>query len=280
MKSIKTKVASIALIATMLFGSSMVFADQKSLEADQYYLFGDTFTVASSQVYVYDDDEFPEEKRYFEADPTNTTFEFVLDEFLYNRGQWVISLLGNGEECCYLFFGYDDPEVTEDRVPIGIIFTGGDGSEEAPFSFDLIYEIPESEPAQSSSNDTTSSLSPEQIRLMSVQNFVENLYINALDRTYDVEGRDYWVDKIFNGSTGTDIVKGFLGSQEFIGKNSDNEEFVTILYSVFLERTPSAAEVANWSNALDNGATRAQVIQGFADSPEWASRCAYYDINV
>jgi hypothetical protein len=52
-------------------------------------------------------------------------------------------------------------------------------------------------------------------------------------RTYDVTGRDYWTSQIMAGGSATAVVKGFIGSQEFIGKNVGNEDFVKILYKVF-----------------------------------------------
>ena len=134
-------------------------------------------------------------------------------------------------------------------------------------------------PSNSSSGEPT--LTPEQLRLLSVQNFVENLYISVLGRQYDVTGRDAWVDLIINhNGTGSQVVRGFLNSPEFIGRNQSDEEFVITLYKVFFNRTPAASEVANWTSALANGASRNQVISGFTGSAEWAQVCTYYGINV
>ena len=132
----------------------------------------------------------------------------------------------------------------------------------------------------SGSGSSSASLSPEQSRKLAVEQFVEELYINALGRTFDVTGRDAWVAQLMQGGSAAGVVNGFIGSQEFIGLNVDNASFVKILYRVFFDRTPAASEVANWVNAIESGATRTQVVNEFAKSPEWATRCAYYMINV
>ena len=115
----------------------------------------------------------------------------------------------------------------------------------------------------------------------SLKNFVERLYRDVLGRQFDVAGRDYWVDMLLHtNATGSSVANGFFNSQEFMNKKMSNEQFVATLYRVFFDRTASAAEIANWTNAMNNGATRAQVIAGFEGSQEWARTCAYFGINV
>ena len=125
------------------------------------------------------------------------------------------------------------------------------------------------------------SYTPEQLQRMATENFVERLYVVCLNRTYDVTGRDAWTDQLMAGGSATAVVQGFIGSPEFIGKNLSNEEFVTILYKVFFDRTPDAAGLNNWVSVLNSGTySRTQVVNGFAQSPEWASYCARYSLNV
>ena len=115
----------------------------------------------------------------------------------------------------------------------------------------------------------------------SLKNFVERLYRDVLGRQFDVAGRDHWVSMLrHTNATGSSVANGFFNSQEFTNKNMSNEQFVKTLYRVFFDRTPSAAEVANWVNAMNNGATRSQIIAGFEGSQEWARTCAYFGINV
>ena len=124
-------------------------------------------------------------------------------------------------------------------------------------------------------------ITPEQARAMTVSNFVERLYLTALNRSYDVTGRDNWVDQITNkDASGSAIARGFFNSQEFIARELDNEEFVNILYRVFFDREPDTQGFANWINALENGATRSEVINEFTGSTEWTSMCARFGINA
>ena len=124
-------------------------------------------------------------------------------------------------------------------------------------------------------------LTPEQIQELAVRHFVERLYLNALERPFDVAGRDSFVDLIMHqNGTGSDVVRCFLGSAEFANRNLNNEEFVNVLYKAFFNRVPTAAEAANWTNALASGMTRAEIIEAFIASPEWAEVCAYYKINI
>lgn len=124
-------------------------------------------------------------------------------------------------------------------------------------------------------------LTPEQIQELAVRHFVERLYLNALDRPFDVAGRDSFVDLIMHqNGTGSDVVRDFLGSVEFANRNLNNEEFVNVLYKAFFNRVPTASEAATWTNALASGMTRAEIIEAFIASPEWAEVCAYYKINI
>ena len=124
-------------------------------------------------------------------------------------------------------------------------------------------------------------ITPEQLREMTIMNFVERLYIVALNRTYDVAGRDCWMGQINdNVASGSDVARDFLNSEEFIARGLDDEAFITVLYRVLCDREPDPQGFTNWTNALSNGAARSEVISGFLGSEEWASLCARYRVNV
>ena len=121
----------------------------------------------------------------------------------------------------------------------------------------------------------------EQLRAMSVQNFVEGMYLTVLNRQFDAQGRDSWMRLILEqGGTATAVSIGFLESPEFNSLNLDNEQFVATCYRVFCNRAATEAETAQWVAQLEAGATRDSVIRQFAQSPEWASICAYFKVNV
>lgn len=121
----------------------------------------------------------------------------------------------------------------------------------------------------------------EQLRAMSVQNFVEGMYGTILNRQFDAAGRDSWMNLILEqNGTATAVAIGFLESPEFTSYNVSDEEFVATCYRVFCNRAATAAETAQWVAQLEGGATRDSVIRQFAQSPEWASICAFFKVNV
>lgn len=112
------------------------------------------------------------------------------------------------------------------------------------------------------------------------QSFIERLYTVALGRASDPTGAQYWLQKVMSGSsTGGDLARGFLFSQEFLGKNTTNEEFVTVLYHTFFDREPDAPGLQYWVNNLQNGMSRQDVINGFINSIEWYHLCTSYGIR-
>jgi hypothetical protein len=114
-----------------------------------------------------------------------------------------------------------------------------------------------------------------------VEGFVDRLYVNALNRNADESGRAYWINLLNSKEqSGTQVANGFFNSVEFASRNLNNEQFVQTLYKVFFDRKPDQAGLDNWINALNNGATRSQVIAGFTGSSEWTDTCNAYGINA
>ena len=129
--------------------------------------------------------------------------------------------------------------------------------------------------------DDTVYYTEEQLRQMSVNNFVENLYLTILNRQFDAAGRDSWLNCLMQqGGTATEVVIGFLKSPEYTSYNVSNEEFVATCYRVFCNRAATAAETASWVAQLEGGTSRDTVISQFAQSPEWANICAFFKVNV
>ncbi|MBP5180912.1 MAG: DUF4214 domain-containing protein [Clostridiales bacterium] len=124
-------------------------------------------------------------------------------------------------------------------------------------------------------------LSIPMIRTLVVNNFVERLYPQAFGRSFDVAGRDAYVNGIINGTyTGTDVITMMFTSPECTSRNLSNEAFVTALYRAFFDRDPDTAGRTNWVNALNNGMTRAELVQTFAATTDWADLCNFYMINA
>jgi hypothetical protein len=100
---------------------------------------------------------------------------------------------------------------------------------------------------------------------------VARLYLAALHRAPDVGGVEAWTNAIDNSHVPlADVANSFAASPEFIqnyGALSD-PAFIQQLYQNVLNRAGDPGEIQGWQNALTAGATRGQVMMGFAESPE------------
>ncbi len=100
--------------------------------------------------------------------------------------------------------------------------------------------------------------------------FVERFYTVVLERAGEKEGIEYWSQMIANGTcTPKDAAKSFFLSEEYINKNTSDEKYITTLYRTFMGREPEDGGVEYWQGVLNNGATREQILEGFADSAEF-----------
>lgn len=62
------------------------------------------------------------------------------------------------------------------------------------------------------------------------------------------------------------------------GKNLSNEEYVKALYRLYMGRESDPNGLREWVYALNHGATREQVNNGFADSVEFAGIVASFGL--
>ena len=78
------------------------------------------------------------------------------------------------------------------------------------------------------------------------------------------------------GTSYLDVASGFVNSPEFQATYGalDDEAFVTLLYNNVLDRDPDATGLANWLQLLSEGASREEVVEGFAQSPEFVAKTA------
>jgi len=110
---------------------------------------------------------------------------------------------------------------------------------------------------------------------------VYRLYRATLDREPDAAGLENWTYWLAGGRPITDAAALFVASPEFqrtYGSLS-NAEFVTLLYNNVLDRAPDEGGFANWTNVLEAGLSRAEVVAGFSQSAEFvaATRSAVSD---
>ena len=147
-----------------------------------------------------------------------------------------------------------------------------------PLCFDP--EMPEAPatPAAPASAAIDYSSIPVDIRMASIKNFIGHMYLEGLGRNIEDGALDYWVNQMFSEDiTGTDIATQVLTSAEFSEKNLTDEEFVAVLNNVFGIENANDAQVLE---ALSQGASRESVIEQFAETSDWAAKCAFYYVNV
>ena len=114
-----------------------------------------------------------------------------------------------------------------------------------------------------------------------IMDFVKRIYIYVLDREPEEEGAAYWSEELWAfRRTGAEVAQGFIFSDEFVNRNTSDQEFVTILYKTFFGRDPEEDGMNFWLTQLSTGIMdRVTVANGFIYSQEWADTCASYGIR-
>ena len=117
-----------------------------------------------------------------------------------------------------------------------------------------------------------------------IKTFVTSLYTDCLGRTPDPSGLNDWVNRLATHQiSGKQCAYGFFFSDEFATKAnsmSDNA-FIDCFYKVFLNRSADSAGRSYWSSAIQSTwYDTTTLFTGFADSDEFAQKCAAYGIDA
>lgn len=119
-----------------------------------------------------------------------------------------------------------------------------------------------------------------------VQQFVESpeflgsmspamrLYLAYFGRWPDDAGLDYWANAIRFGTQVAQISDFFASSPEFMARygSLSNRDFVTLVYTNVLGRSPDAAGYNFWLGRMSAGMSRGQVMTNFSESPEYVAQ--------
>ncbi|WP_421119457.1 FG-GAP-like repeat-containing protein [Aquihabitans daechungensis] len=95
--------------------------------------------------------------------------------------------------------------------------------------------------------------------------FVRQQYEDFLNRTPDADGTTYWTSRLHKGTTGSSVIRSFIGSNEF-GKVVS--PVVRSYLSIHGTYPPTAATITDGVAALRRGATPAQIADQFAQDPK------------
>jgi hypothetical protein len=111
---------------------------------------------------------------------------------------------------------------------------------------------------------------------LTVTDFVTRLYQQVLNRAPEPGGVAGWVQKIQQDGSVVPTVLAFFHSQEFLGRNTSNQQFLTILYHTFLNRDPDQAGFNAFLSDLQSGLrTRDNLFDIFLDSAEFAGLASF-----
>ena len=109
--------------------------------------------------------------------------------------------------------------------------------------------------------------------------FAERLYTMVLERDGEKIGMEYWALRIADGvSTPEEAAKGFFTSEEYLGKQTNDERYIMALYRTFMNRESEADGLIYWKNQLGKGASRDTALSGFAQSNEFKAIMAEYGL--
>ena len=108
--------------------------------------------------------------------------------------------------------------------------------------------------------------------------FVTRCYREALSREPDAGGLQYWCTKLATKKLSfSEVASGFVFSDEVKNKHLNNEGFIKVLYRLYLGRGAEQNGLNFWKQKMDEGMTREQVNEGFAESHEFMNLVAAYD---
>ena len=111
--------------------------------------------------------------------------------------------------------------------------------------------------------------------------FIERLYVVALERESDPEGKAFWINHVMNeGASGADCARYFLlTAPEFMNRKLSNDAFIDTLYKIFFDRESDEEGKSFWMESLKKGTKRKDVVNNFIDSNEWCNICAMYGVR-
>lgn len=284
MNKFVAKAIGIALAVPMVLGGAIAYADEAQPEEEivpgyqvfqrDYYVSG---TLPAGAIYYRDTDNF--------VAPVSGTYYFVTsdedDNYAYAVRSVQPEFTINGVKSnnpgdywgCNSVVYLEAGEYSIDwqgYLPGWFTLTGTLLSADG-YYYDL------GTPTEFVSSDSDSDSVPVDLRIASVKNFIGHIYLEGLGRECDPEAMDLWVDMIVNQNvTGTQVATMILTSDEFEDKDLTDEEFASVVNDVFGIENADDSVVEQ----LSDGVSRASVIEQLAETSDWASKCAFYLVNV
>ena len=117
-----------------------------------------------------------------------------------------------------------------------------------------------------------------------ITGFVSRLYTKALGRGYDVNGLNYWCQRLIDDPSRDNLINvaydGFYHSEELNNLNLSNDEYIKRCYRTFLNREAEGEGFNYWKQLLDSEEkTRDDLVSDFAYSEEFNGIMASYGLG-
>ena len=113
--------------------------------------------------------------------------------------------------------------------------------------------------------------------------FVERLYTKILEREFDQAGKEYYIDAIVRDKeNAASVANCFFDSEEYFEKfGNDDIIYIRKMYRLFFDREAGEEEVQWYLERIsEDGWTHADIIDGFANSPEFIEVLESYGFVV
>ena len=114
----------------------------------------------------------------------------------------------------------------------------------------------------------------ESIEYDAIDRFVSRMYLDVLNRGYDIDGLIFWADHIRNGRlSGANFAHSAFFSQEFIGQRVSDAEFINRMYMGLMDRDPDPDGREFWLAHMRAGLPRENIFENFVNSNEFTGHC-------
>ena len=102
---------------------------------------------------------------------------------------------------------------------------------------------------------------------------IARYYLALFDRAPDAGGLNYWVQRVENDTSLSEIAAGFVASDEFKTQHGDTsqfstDQFITLVYQQLLNRTPEGQGLAYWGTLMATGFSQFDILSTIAQSAE------------
>lgn len=111
--------------------------------------------------------------------------------------------------------------------------------------------------------------------------YAERMYKYVLGREgTETEYKSWARGLVFNDLGCAEMAYEFIFSDEYKNQNTNNSQYVKMLYTALLRREPSDAEIQSWTSLIESGYSRKYVLAQFTSSAEFNRIWSELHLNI